>query len=56
MLVIAVAYGVFAVSLLFEPARWGRTPAYHNLLVIMPQAAWGVIFAVVAALLATGAP
>lgn len=52
MLVIAIAYAIFAVSLLFQPARWSRTPAYHDLLVIMPQAAWGAVFAVVALLLA----
>jgi hypothetical protein len=52
MVVIAVAYAIFAVSLLFQPARWGLTPAYHDLLAIMPQDAWGTMFAVVSALLA----
>jgi hypothetical protein len=51
MLVIAVAYGIFAVSLVFQPRRWGLTPAYHNLLAIMPQDAWGTVFAVTSALL-----
>lgn len=52
MFVIAVAYGIFALSLLFQPARWGMTPAYRNLLVIMDQRAWGTCFAVVTAMLA----
>ncbi len=51
MLVISVAYGIFALSLLFQGARWGATPAYHNLLVIMRQPAWGGVFAVCSALL-----
>jgi hypothetical protein len=55
MAVIAVAYGVFAVSLLAQPARWGLTPAYHDLLEIMPQDVWGVMFTVVSVLLAAGA-
>lgn len=52
MVVIAVAYTVFAVSLLAQPARWALTPAYHDLLEILPQDVWGVMFAVVSALLA----
>ena len=52
MLVISGAYTVFALSLLLQPARWGLTPAYGNLLAIMPQQAWGAVFAVTAALLA----
>lgn len=55
MLVIAGAYAVFAVSLIFQPARWAATPAYANLLAIMPQQAWGAQFAVVAAFLAVAA-
>lgn len=52
MTVIACGYGIFALSLIFQGERWGRTPAYRNLLAIMPQSAWGACFAVVAALLA----
>jgi hypothetical protein len=55
MLVIAVAYGIFALSLLFQPARWQQTPAYANLLAILPQQAWGGAFTAVCALLAAAA-
>ena len=53
MLVITAAYGIFAVSLVVQPARWAATPAYANLLAIMPQRTWGVLFAVTAVMLAT---
>jgi hypothetical protein len=52
MLVIGTAYAVYALSLLFQPARWSKTPAYHNLLAIMPAPAWGIVFAVIAAAMA----
>jgi hypothetical protein len=52
MLVITAAYGIFAVSLTAEPARWAATPAYANLLAIMPQRDWGAAFAVTAVMLA----
>lgn len=55
MLVMAGAYTVFALSLLFQPQRWSLTPAYANLLAIMPQQAWGAAFAAVCALLAAAA-
>lgn len=51
MFVIGVSYSIFAVSLIFQPSRWSSTPAYHNLLIIMPQQAWGAGFAVVAVML-----
>jgi len=54
MAVIAATYGIFAASLLFQPARWAATPAYRNLLAIMGQHAWGLVFAAVAGLLAAG--
>lgn len=53
MSVITVSYGIFALSLLFQPTRWGLTPAYANLLVIMPQRAWGTCFAVTSCALGT---
>lgn len=53
MLVIGAAYSIFAVSLLLQSARWGLTPAYHDLLGILPQQSWGVGFAVISALLLT---
>lgn len=55
MLVIAAAYAVFALSLLCQQARWALTPAYGNLLAIMPQQAWGAQFAGVAVILAVAA-
>jgi hypothetical protein len=55
MLVISVAYGIFALSLLFQGHRWGATPAYHNLLAIMPAAAWGGVFATTSTLLGLSA-
>jgi hypothetical protein len=51
MVVIGVSYGIFALSLILQPARWGKTPAYHNLLIIMPAQAWGAAFAVVSVML-----
>lgn len=51
MLVIGTGYAIYALSLLLQPARWSRTPAYRNLLAILPAAGWGVVFAVVSALL-----
>ena len=51
MAVIAAIYGIFALSLLLQPTRWSTTPAYRNVLAIMPQHPWGLIFAVVSALL-----
>ncbi len=51
MAVIAATYAILGVSLLLQPARWAATPAYRNLLAIMPQHAWGAVFAVIAALL-----
>lgn len=55
MLVLGVSSGVFALSLLLQGQRWRRSAAYHNLLVIMPAPAWGVLFGVVAVLLLTAA-
>lgn len=52
MTVIAVSYAVFAWSLWFQPGRWAATPAYVDLLQIMPQHAWAAAFAAVAAALA----
>ena len=51
MFVISISYGIFALSLWFQGGRWDRTPAYHNLLQIMPQAGWGIVFAVTSGLL-----
>ncbi len=51
MIVIGLGYGIYALSLLFQPLRWSRTPAYHNLLALMPATAWGLCFAGVSAAL-----
>ena len=52
ILVITIAYGVFAISLIGQPARWSATPAYKDLLIIMPARPWGACFAAVTILLA----
>lgn len=49
MLVVGAGYAIYALSLIFQGIRWTRTPAYHNLLAVMPAAGWGGCFAVVAA-------
>ena len=51
MLVIGSGYGVYALSLVFQGTRWSRTPAYRNLLAIMPAWGWGACFAVASAAL-----
>jgi hypothetical protein len=51
MLVIAFAYGIYALSLLLQGQRWAKTPAYHDLLAVMPQAAWGACHAAASAAL-----
>lgn len=51
MLVIGAGYGIYALSLLLQPERWSRTPAYRNLLVILPASGWGLCFAGVSAAL-----
>lgn len=51
MLVMGVTYAIYSLSLIFQGARWHRTPAYHNLLIIMPTGTWGAIFGGIALLL-----
>lgn len=51
MLTIGLGYGIYALSLLLQGARWSRTPAYSNLLALMPATAWGACFAAVSAAL-----
>lgn len=51
MLTIGTGYGIYALSLLLQGARWSRTPAYSNLLAVMPATAWGACFALVSAAL-----
>jgi hypothetical protein len=54
MSVMGVAYAIMGLSLLFQAHRWSATPAYHNLLAIMPAHAWGGVFSGVASLLGAG--
>lgn len=42
--VMSGAFTVFGLSLLFQPSRWGATPAYHVLLEIFRAQVWGVLF------------
>lgn len=42
--VMAAAYSIFGLSLLFQPHRWQSTPAYRVLLEILPAPAWGGLF------------
>jgi ABC-type phosphate/phosphonate transport system permease subunit len=51
MLVIGTGYTIYALSQLLQPARWYHTPAYRNLLIVMPAQAWGGVFAAISALL-----
>lgn len=51
MLVVGTGYGIYSLSLMLQGIRWSRTPAYRNLLAIMPAAGWGIAFGVVSALL-----
>jgi hypothetical protein len=55
MLVMGLTYAIYSWSLAFQSQRWHRTPAYHNLLIIMPTGTWGVFFGVSAVLLLAGA-
>ena len=42
--VMAAAYGIFGLSLIFQSHRWGSTPAYHVLLQIFGAPVWGALF------------
>lgn len=44
LLVMAAAFTVFGLSLVFQPHRWASTPAYHVLLQIFTAQAWGGLF------------
>jgi hypothetical protein len=41
----------FASGLIFQESRWSHTPAYANLLAIMPAAMWGLIHGVIGVIL-----
>lgn len=42
--VMSAAFTIFGLSLIFQSSRWHDTPAYHNLLLILPAQAWGGLF------------
>jgi hypothetical protein len=42
--VMAAAFVIFGVSLIFQAGRWGSTPAYHVLLQIFRAQTWGILF------------
>jgi hypothetical protein len=42
--VMAAAFLVFGLSLVFQPHRWGATPAYGVLLQVFPARVWGGLF------------
>lgn len=45
---------IFGLALVFQANRWGRTPAYGNLLQILPAPVWGFVYLGAAVLLLTG--
>jgi hypothetical protein len=53
--VMAGAYMVLGVSLLWQPRRWQSTPAYHVLLDVLPAQAWGGLFLATGVLMGTAA-
>jgi hypothetical protein len=50
----AIIPTVLGLALIIQSGRWLRTPAYGNLLRIMPADTWGAIYLIVAALLIGG--
>ena len=44
--VMAAAFTIFGLSLIFQAHRWESTPAYHVLLQVFPARAWGGLFLV----------
>lgn len=54
VVMVAVLYLGFGASMLLQPLRWQRTPAYHNLFVVLPETVWGVIFCAVAVVMMLG--
>ncbi len=47
----SIAYTAIGVTLILQPSRFAKTPSYGNLLMLLDQATWGVIYLAVAALL-----
>src|SRR5947209_7029496 len=50
-LIIAVAFALLGLSLVAQPDRWTRTPAYNVLFAFAAQQAWGTILMVIAVIL-----
>lgn len=42
---------IFGLALIVQSSRWGNTPSYANLLVLMPADIWGAVYLAVAALM-----
>ena len=42
--VLSAAFSIFGLSLVFQPHRWGATPAYAVLLTIFTAPVWGALF------------
>ena len=53
--VVALAYLGIALGLLFQPDRFAKTPAYHNLIAVLAAQAWGVLYLMAALGLLAGA-
>ena len=53
-LAIAILYGIFGWSMLFQSTRWTLTPAYGNLFHVLPEMVWGLIYVATSALLFAG--
>lgn len=49
--VVGIAFLALAFGLLVQPLRFERTPAYANLLSVLPQSIWGILYLVVAAVI-----
>lgn len=44
MTIMAVLFGAIGITLWFQPGRYANTPSYANLLAILPQHVWSVIY------------
>ena len=44
LLVMGIIYATFGLSMHFQPLRWTRTPAYHDLFQILPESVWANIY------------
>jgi hypothetical protein len=51
--VIAI-FAIFGLALVLQADRWSRTPAYGNLIQIMPAQAWGIVHLVILIAISAG--